>query len=139
MEQAAESYSPEIDSLRAIAVLAVLGYHLDIEAIAAGFLGVDVFFVISGYLITGIIRRSVLAKPGGLRTFYIRRLRRLFPALAVLLLVVMSVSVLILLPHELLELSEAVVSTLFFSSNFYFWIHSGYFATDAKLLPLSIK
>lgn len=136
MKERAPNYSPEIDSLRAIAVLAVLGYHLDIEVIGAGFLGVDVFFVISGYLITDIIRRNVVGQSGGLYTFYIRRLRRLFPALAVLLLSVFLFSTLILMPHELKELSEAVLSTVLFSSNFYFWVDSGYFATDAKLLPL---
>src|SRR5215470_17788124 len=82
-------YRPEIDGLRAIAILSVLGFHAAARLAPGGFVGVDVFFVISGYLITGIILRSLASNTFSLTDFYARRIRRIFPALTVVLLSVL--------------------------------------------------
>ena len=98
------AYRPDIDGLRAIAVLAVLGFHAFPWAVPGGFIGVDVFFVISGYLISSILYRELQEKTFSISQFYARRIRRIFPALILVLIVCMGVGWFCLLP--LLGLAE---------------------------------
>src|SRR4051794_24263501 len=92
------SYRPDIDGLRGIAVLAVVLYHVQLGGLKGGFVGVDIFFVISGYLITGIIDREIDQGMFSFSAFYARRIRRLFPALFVMLAVTLLAGTVILLP-----------------------------------------
>jgi peptidoglycan/LPS O-acetylase OafA/YrhL len=127
----AEGYRADVDGLRAIAVLAVIAYHAFPSIAPGGFVGVDVFFVISGFLITGIISRGI-----SFADFYARRVRRLFPALLVTLLLSLVAGALFLLEHELVQLGEHVVAATLYVSNFQLFQESGYFDTDAALKPL---
>ena len=129
-------YRADIDGLRAVAVLAVLGYHLKVAAFRGGFVGVDVFFVISGYLISGIILKDLAAGTFSIATFYERRVRRILPALIVLLLGASVLAYLYLLPAELMNFAKSLLAALFSSSNFYFWKHSGYFSAPVETIPL---
>ncbi len=127
-------YRPDIDGLRAVAVLAVVFFHAGFAGFEGGFVGVDVFFVISGYLITKLIvedpRFSLLA-------FYQRRARRLLPALAVVVLVTSVAAYIFFLPEEFLAFSKSVVATTLFSSNILFWKEAGsYFDAPPDLKPL---
>lgn len=132
----AQAYRRDIDGLRAIAVLAVVLYHYDLGSVRGGFVGVDIFFVISGFLITGIIQREIADGAYSYAAFYERRVRRLFPALFVVLAVTMAVGVALLLPSDLRTLGTSVPATLFFGSNVFFWRSSGYFDVAAELNPL---
>jgi peptidoglycan/LPS O-acetylase OafA/YrhL len=131
-------YRPELDGLRAIAVLAVVLHHLWPGRVPGGFVGVDVFFVLSGFLITGIVAREAGAGTFSFAKFYERRVRRLFPALFVVLAATLVASWFLLLPSDAVATFRAVVATLLFSSNMLFWksLAAGYFAGDAKLNPL---
>ncbi len=131
------AYRPDIDGLRAIAVLAVLLFHLDVTVISGGFVGVDVFFVISGYLITKLIADEV-ATTGGFSfgRFYIRRIRRLFPAMAVTLVFTLIGSAVYLPPSLFSEASASAIAALLSASNFYFWSNVGYFDTASSMKPL---
>jgi peptidoglycan/LPS O-acetylase OafA/YrhL len=131
-------YRPDLDGLRAIAVLAVVIHHLSPESLSGGYIGVDVFFVISGYLITTIIKREIEEGPFGFARFYERRVRRLFPALFAVLTATLVAGFFVLLPSDYEETHRATLGTLFFSSNMVFWreMAAGYFAQDAKLNPL---
>jgi peptidoglycan/LPS O-acetylase OafA/YrhL len=127
------AYRPDVDGLRAIAILAVLVFHAFPGALAGGFVGVDIFFVISGFLITGILLRD---KKISIRTFYIRRIKRIFPALALVLLVVLGLGWLLLLPSELRDLGRYTLAGSLFSSNIVLWRDSGYFDRLAAAKPL---
>jgi peptidoglycan/LPS O-acetylase OafA/YrhL len=131
------SYRPDIDGLRSIAVLSVLFFHLDLHVFSGGFVGVDVFFVISGYLITGIIV-SELENTGkfSFSNFYIRRLRRLFPAFLTVLTFTTIACLLIFAPGDLQRYGAALFHSIFSLSNIYFWSEAGYFDTNSKLNPL---
>lgn len=133
------AYQPEIDGLRAVAVLAVVGFHAGFPGFPGGFVGVDVFFVISGYLITQLLARE-LNDTGtiGIVDFYARRARRLLPALAVVLLTTLVLSLVLLTAvGEQQGLADQALATAAFASNFYFWrTHTGYFAEPAEHLPL---
>lgn len=129
-------YRQEIDGLRAIAVIPVILFHADINGFAGGYVGVDIFFVISGYLITSIIRSELKDASFSLMHFYERRARRILPALTFMLLLVTAIAA-IFLPADLLQpysLSLANVAT--FTSNIYFYLNSGYFSplADERLL-----
>ena len=135
-------YRPEIDGLRALAVVAVLAYHLDTNSTGAslligGFLGVDVFFVISGFLITSLILAGARDEGGfSYARFYERRARRLLPALLVLMLATLPLGWLLLLPEELVQFAKSVLASLAFGSNFFwFWTQQAYGAESAALLP----
>lgn len=130
------TYRPEIDGLRAIAVLSVILFHAGFETFSGGFVGVDIFFVISGYLITSIILREASAGTFTLRHFYERRIRRILPALFFMLLVCLPAAWLWLLPHELNDFGDSLVAVSLFGSNFLFWQQSDYFSADAELIPL---
>lgn len=129
-------YRPDIDGLRAIAVLSVVLYHYGIGPLHGGFVGVDVFFVISGYLITSIVHRQIGEGRFTFAGFYERRIRRIFPALFAVLAATLAAGALILLPNDLRALSDATVATLLFASNILFWRRSGYFDPGSDLNPL---
>ncbi len=129
-------YYPYVDGLRGIAVILVLIYHLNPEIFKGGFLGVDIFFVISGYLITGIIKRKVASHSFNFLEFYYRRIKRLLPCLLTTLLLVLVIGLFILTPAELTEFSKTSVYSLLSVSNIYFYLNSGYFdvASESQLL-----
>jgi peptidoglycan/LPS O-acetylase OafA/YrhL len=129
-------YRPDIDGLRAIAVLSVLAYHLKVGAFRGGFVGVDIFFVISGYLISAIILKDIAAGKFSIASFYERRVRRIFPALIVTLLGTSLLAYLYFLPAELMNFAKSLLAALFSVSNFYFWKHSGYFSAPVETMPL---
>ena len=117
-------------------MLAVLAFHGFPGVAPGGFVGVDVFFVISGFLISGIIFDETHRGIFSLRTFYARRVRRIFPALVVVLVASLFAGWWLLLPAEMSRLGAQLISSAGFVANFYFWFQSGYFAPDAKTLPL---
>jgi len=129
-------YYPEIDGLRALAVLSVLFFHTDIKLLPGGFTGVDVFFVISGYLITRNIRDDILKGRFSFQRFYIRRLRRLFPAILFTLCLTMTLGTLLFSPSHLERLGKSAVFAIASLSNFFFWSESGYFDTSSEFKPL---
>ena len=131
-------YRKDIDGLRALAVLSVVLFHLDLSWVKSGFLGVDIFFVISGYLITSIIIRDLNNKSFSIKNFYLRRVRRILPALIVVLTVTTFLAWLILLPEDLKHYSRSLICAIISISNLHFF-HSlsfGYFSTDASIIPL---
>lgn len=128
-------YRPEIDGLRALAVVPVIMFHLGL-GVPGGFVGVDVFFVISGFLITGIIRRGLENETLSLLEFWERRIRRIFPAMFVVVMTTLAVGCWLLLPAELEELGESSVAQSLLIANAYFWRATGYFAGPAELKPL---
>ena len=137
MDRASSSpYRRDIDGLRAIAVTAVVVYHLFHVVPARGFLGVDIFFVISGYLITGIISRDIAGKRFSITAFYQRRIRRLMPALLVMLVITSPVVAATLLPADLEGYGKSLIASLFFVANIYFWRDTGYFSAAADQKPL---
>lgn len=115
-------YLPAIDGLRAIAVLLVLLFHAKLPLVRGGFVGVDVFFVISGYLITGLILQQHAEGRFSLLDFYERRIRRIFPALFLVLYTTTVLGVVIMLPPAAMRLGSSVISAAAFVANFYFWI-----------------
>ncbi|SPF79011.1 O-acetyltransferase OatA [Aliiroseovarius pelagivivens] len=129
-------YRPEIDGLRAVAVLPVIFFHAGIGLFEGGFVGVDVFFVISGYLITSILIEDIERGRFSLLKFYERRARRILPALFFVVLCTIPFAVLWMLPAQLRDYSQSVVAVSLFSSNFLFWMESGYFEAGADLKPL---
>ena len=129
-------YRPEIDGLRALAVVPVILFHAGFEFFSGGFVGVDVFFVISGYLITTIIIQDIDKKRFSLVYFYERRARRILPVLYVVVFFTLIASYFILLPEDLVSLGKSAVSIPLFSSNFYFWSERGYFGVANELKPL---
>src|SRR6185295_3532939 len=130
-------YRADIDGLRAVAVLAVLGFHAFPEIFPGGFVGVDVFFVISGFLITGIILKELQRSTFTLAGFYSRRARRILPALAVVLAACLGFGWLALLPDEFTLLGKHVASSAAFAANFSLWSEAGgYFSPAAGLKPL---
>jgi peptidoglycan/LPS O-acetylase OafA/YrhL len=130
------SYRPDIDGLRALAVLVVVAFHGFPEYLAGGFVGVDVFFVISGFLISGIILEETRAGTFSLQKFYARRVRRIFPALLLVLLFSLLAGWWLLLPADLERLGKQLAASAAFVSNFYLWLQSGYFSPDARTFPL---
>lgn len=130
------NYRPHIDGIRAIAVLSVLLFHLEYRFIPGGYVGVDVFFVISGYLITRLIYKDTQLGQFSFRRFYIRRIRRLGPALLATLVVTFIVAIVFLTPQHLQRFGGALLASVFSVSNLYFWAESGYFDASADLKPL---
>lgn len=121
------NYRPDIDGLRAVAVLSVLAFHTKVGRMSGGFVGVDVFFVISGYLISSIVFGEIAASRFSVIGFYERRIRRIFPALFCMLLVFTTFAAIYFLPSDLVAFSKSLVAATTSSSNFFFWSHSGYF------------
>ncbi len=129
-------YRAEIDGLRALAVIPVLFFHAGFSFFRGGYIGVDIFFVISGYLITGIIQREIKKQQFSLLSFYERRARRILPALFFICLICIPFAYLWMIPFELKAFSDSLISIIFFSSNVYFWQDSEYFSAAAELKPL---
>ena len=129
------NYRPDIDGLRAVAVILVLLFHLGL-GIPGGYIGVDVFFVISGYLITGIISRQMERGEFSFMAFYARRARRILPAFLVVLLFSSIAALFILLPSDLERYAKSVMAALLSVSNFWFWSQGGYFGGASEMAPL---
>src|SRR6202021_608158 len=130
------TYRADIDGLRAIAVLIVVFYHLKILKVWGGFIGVDVFFVISGFLISSVILKEIEESRFSLSSFYQRRIRRIIPALVVMMSVTVIAACFFLLPSELEDFAKSLLAASLSVSNFFFWLHSGYFDAPASDLPL---
>ena len=126
----------DIDGLRAVAIVPILLFHAGASALAGGFVGVDIFFVISGYLITSIVLKDVAAGRFSLLAFYRRRVVRIFPALLAMLVLVLGWSAVRLLPVEFERLAHSAMAAMGFVSNIWFWRISDYFSPDAELIPL---
>ena len=129
-------YRGEIDGLRALAVLPVISFHAGFDIFSGGFVGVDIFFVISGYLITTIIIKDLDNNTFSFKKFYERRARRIFPALIFVILISSIISFIFLTRSELASYFKSVVATLLFFSNLYFYKTTPYFRSESDLEPL---
>ena len=125
-------YRTEIDGLRALAVVPVVLFHAGLGLFSGGFIGVDVFFVISGYLITSILIEDIKNNNFSVWRFYERRARRILPALFFVVIVCIPFAWIWMLPNQMRDFSQSVVAVAFFASNFLFWRESGYFAAAAE-------
>ncbi|MGE4317354.1 MAG: acyltransferase family protein [Deferribacterales bacterium] len=129
-------YRTDIDGLRTMAILPVIFYHAGMNIFSGGYVGVDIFFVISGYLITSIIVKELNDDRFTIANFYVRRVKRIFPALYFLLSFTFILSFFSLMPAHFEAFGKSVVSTVLFSSNILFWSESGYFESAAETKPL---
>lgn len=129
-------YRAEIDGLRAVAVLSVIAFHLWPKRLVGGYLGVDIFFILSGFLITSIIWREIGENDFSIVRFYDRRIRRIMPALLLILVIFTPIAAVLLLPSDLIGYAKSLIATLGFSANFYFWRDTDYFARTAEDKPL---
>ena len=129
-------YRPEIDGVRALAVIPVILFHAGFELFSGGFVGVDVFFVISGYLITTILIEDLENKRFSLVYFYERRARRILPALFFVMFVCLPFAWMWMLPNQIKDFSQSLVAVSLFASNIQFWRESGYFEAAAEMKPL---
>ena len=134
-EHAGLRYRPEVDGLRAVAVLAVVFFHAGL-GVPGGYVGVDVFFVISGYLITSLIAKDLQAGTFSFAGFWARRARRILPALVVVVVAVLALGWVLLLPDDFASLGKAALWQSFFAANFYAWMDTGYFVPAADQKPL---
>lgn len=114
-------YRPDIDGLRALAIIPVVLFHSGFALFSGGFIGVDIFFVISGYLITNLLVRDFVRQDFSIRAFYVRRVRRIFPALAATLVFSLALGFFVLLPNEFAAMGAAAKSMAYFASNYVFW------------------
>ena len=128
------NYRPEIDGLRALAVLPVIFFHAGISLFNGGFVGVDIFFVISGYLITSILIEDLSRERFSLSQFYERRARRILPALISVSFFTVILGWIILNPIELLKLGTSLIGVATFTSNIIFWDAQGYFEELLQIL-----
>ena len=129
-------YRAEIDGLRAIAVIPVILFHSGLELFSGGFIGVDVFFVISGYLITTILIKDLENNSFNLLNFYERRARRILPALYFMIITSVIIGWFVLTPYFYRDLFQTITATSLFMSNYLLYLKSGYFASIAELKPL---
>src|SRR5574338_53747 len=129
-------YRREIDGLRCVAVLPVIAFHGGLGFLSGGFVGVDVFFVISGYLITGIIISELEDGKFSIARFYERRARRILPALSIVVLSCIPFAWLWMLPSQMKDFAASVIAVALFVSNVLFWSEQGYFAPLADTKPL---
>jgi peptidoglycan/LPS O-acetylase OafA/YrhL len=136
MRAADESYRPDIDGLRAVAVLAVVAFHAFPQWLPGGYIGVDVFFVISGFLISRQLIAAAAAGEFSFGGFYARRIRRIFPALIVVLIATGVAGWYALLPHEWQELQRHIAASALFANNIALWSEAGYFDGPSELKPL---
>jgi peptidoglycan/LPS O-acetylase OafA/YrhL len=130
------TYRPDIDGLRAIAVFAVIVFHAFPSVAPGGFVGVDIFFVISGFLITGLLASEMRAGRFSIATFYARRVRRIFPALIVVLAFTFAVGWVLLFPEELKHLGRDISTSAGFVANLSLWSETGYFDRAVETKPL---
>ena len=129
-------YRRDIDGLRAIAILPVLLFHAHAPGFSGGYVGVDIFFVISGFLITGIIAREVDEQRFSLVHFYERRFRRIMPALSLMILAVLAAACWLYLPGDIEGVPKSALAATLFASNLWFFTDTGYFAGGADVKPL---
>lgn len=132
------SYRPDIDGLRALAVLAVVIFHFNKKWLPGGFVGVDIFFVISGYLITGIILKEVSKGEFSFVDFYMRRVRRILPAAFFLIFVTTLFGLAFMVPLDARDLASSAIASIFSVANIYFWkyLDISYFAASSDMVPL---
>ena len=134
-------YRPDIDGLRAISIIAVIFYHAPIKKLndifGGGYIGVDIFFVISGYLITSIIYKELIETGNfSFKNFYERRVRRIIPALLTVIIFSLPLAWLYLLPIDLIEFSKSIIYSISFGSNYFFYFSEiKYNALDSLLKP----
>ena len=129
-------YRPDIDGLRSLAIVPVVLCHAGADYFSGGFVGVDIFFVISGFLITSIIRDEIAKRTFTIAGFYERRCRRILPALIVVILASLLIGYFVALPDQYVDLASSAVAALLFASNGFFWFKTGYFAPVAEWMPL---
>jgi len=129
-------YRPEIDGLRALAIVPVILFHSGFNLISGGYAGVDIFFVISGYLITQILLNDIHCGKFSIINFYERRARRILPALFFVLISTIPFAWLLLPAGELVAYSKSITAVSLFVSNFFFWLDGGYFEVSSDLKPL---
>lgn len=134
------TYRPEIDGLRTVAVISVILFHAeffvnDEMLFKGGFIGVDVFFVISGYLITSILLKGLAQGTFSFKDFYERRARRILPILFTVMLVTIPFAWVYLLPKAMTDYANSIIYSLFFSSNIWFWLEDSYWAEPSTLKP----
>jgi peptidoglycan/LPS O-acetylase OafA/YrhL len=130
------AYRRDIDGLRAVAVLAVVLFHAKVPGFSGGFVGVDVFFVISGYLITGLIFSDIVAGRFSFLGFYYRRIKRIVPALVVVYLASAVLATVLMLPGDIRTFASTLIASTLFVSNIALWQQGGYFDAPAELQPL---
>lgn len=132
------TYRKDIDGLRAISIILVLFYHLHLQFFQSGFLGVDIFFVISGFLITSHITQGIKENNFSFKTFYLKRARRILPALITVLMVTSVAAYFLFMPYDLNQFSGSLLATMGFYSNLYFWktVATSYFAPNVLIMPL---
>ncbi|MDK9695062.1 MAG: acyltransferase [Siculibacillus sp.] len=130
------SYRPDIDGLRAVSVVVVMLFHLGVTTMSGGFVGVDVFFVISGFLITSIIAREIDAGTFTFAAFYERRIRRIYPALIVVLLATFAGALLVTMPRDFVAFTRTLIAAPLFAANFMFLGGEGYFDPASTTKPL---
>jgi len=130
------NYRKEVDGLRALAVVPVILYHAGVTAFDGGYVGVDIFFVISGYLITNVIMREKEEGSFSLIRFYERRARRILPALFFVMLVCVPFAWFWMLPYQLVSFAKSILAVALFLSNILFWRETGYFNTANETKPL---
>ena len=135
-EASTGGYRPDIDGLRAVAVLSVLLFHAGFGAFRFGFIGVDIFFVVSGYLISGLIFGEIKSGEFSFSSFYKRRIVRIIPALSVMTLFVLAFGVIRLFPSELMKLAKSALASATGTSNIFFFLHTNYFEDSAESSPL---
>ena len=129
-------YRPEIDGLRALAVVPVILFHAGFDIFSGGFIGVDIFFVISGYLITTILLEDIEEGRFSLVNFYERRARRIIPALFFVVIVCIPFAWMWMLPSQMKDFSQSLVAVSLFASNILFWQESEYFTAFEQEKPL---
>lgn len=129
-------YRPEVDGLRAVAVLPVILFHAGFSGFSGGFVGVDIFFVISGYLITSILLSEITSGEFSFARFYERRARRILPALYLVCLFCVPFAWFLSPPSSMKDFGQSLGAVVAFSSNFLFWVENGYFDTSSEMKPL---
>ncbi len=132
----AMSYRPDIDGLRAVAVLAVMLYHFGVDNLPGGFVGVDIFFVISGYLITKILIHEIASGQFSYVNFYMRRIRRIVPVFVLVVAVTLVMAMIFFMPSDLILVSKSIFANAVFGANILFWRTSGYFDNVSGINPL---
>ncbi|GAA0482100.1 acyltransferase family protein [Parasphingorhabdus litoris] len=129
-------YRADIDGLRTVAVIPVVLYHAGIAGFSGGFVGVDIFFVISGFLITNVIQSDLEKQQFSIINFYERRIRRIFPALVVVFATSLAIGYFLQRPNEFSDMALSIVAASFFVSNIFFWKSTNYFATESIEAPM---
>ncbi len=129
-------YRPDIDGLRALAVLSVIFFHFGFTALGGGYVGVDIFFVISGFLITSIIKKDLDAGDFSFVNFYFRRIKRILPALYVTVTATYAVALIFLFPKEFAEFAQSAAAAVLNAANILFWKKAGYFDLGNEFKPL---